>query len=119
MILMQLEIRMRELNQFLWIEMLLLLMNLLQVLGSLTFKWGVGDLRGSILRAPTKMSKLDRYLVTHIFFNQWPGVTVIARDRVVSDHTPIVLKTGLAEFGPSPFKTMDYTGWTLTNSKSW
>ncbi|KAF5810041.1 putative RNA-directed DNA polymerase [Helianthus annuus] len=51
-----------------------------------------------------KLSKLDRYLVCLGFMEKWPNASVIALDREVSDHRPIILSTILSDFGHIPFR---------------
>ncbi|XP_022040475.1 uncharacterized protein LOC110943026 [Helianthus annuus] len=51
-----------------------------------------------------KLSKLDRFLVCLGFREQWPNATVLALDRVASDHRPIVLSTVQSDFGHIPFR---------------
>lgn len=47
-----------------------------------------------------KMSKLDRFLVTTNYFNNWNDASIVVLDRVISDHSPIRLKVGTNDFGP-------------------
>ncbi|XP_022014025.1 uncharacterized protein LOC110913508 [Helianthus annuus] len=51
-----------------------------------------------------KLSKLDRFLVCLGFREQWPNASVLALDRVASDHRPIVLSTVQTDFGHIPFR---------------
>ncbi|KAJ0503263.1 putative RNA-directed DNA polymerase [Helianthus annuus] len=51
-----------------------------------------------------KLSKLDRFLVCVGFREKWPNATVLALDRVASDHRPIVLCTAQSDFGHIPFR---------------
>ncbi|XP_021971973.1 uncharacterized protein LOC110867144 [Helianthus annuus] len=51
-----------------------------------------------------KLSKLDRFLVCLGFREQWPNATVLALDRVASDHRPIILSTVQTDFGHIPFR---------------
>ncbi|KAJ9562981.1 hypothetical protein OSB04_008141 [Centaurea solstitialis] len=55
----------------------------------------------------SKLSKLDRFLVSANFFSIWGDAKVIALLRNVSDHCPLVLKTGSIDFGPKPLKVFD------------
>lgn len=50
-----------------------------------------------------KFSKLDRFLVTEGFKSKWGNLAVVALDRKLSDHCPIVLKDLDVDFGPKPF----------------
>ncbi|XP_071699116.1 uncharacterized protein [Rutidosis leptorrhynchoides] len=54
-----------------------------------------------------KLSKLDRFLVTENFINLWDDLSVIALDRRLSDHCPLVLRDKIIDFGPKPFKVFD------------
>ncbi|KAJ0780983.1 putative RNA-directed DNA polymerase [Helianthus annuus] len=51
-----------------------------------------------------KLSKLDRFLVCLGFRERWPNAAVIALDREVSDHRPIVLSSVQTDFGHIPFR---------------
>ncbi|GKB21075.1 putative RNA-directed DNA polymerase, partial [Tanacetum coccineum] len=55
----------------------------------------------------SKMSKVDRFLVSSNFFEHWENASVIAVDRVISDHNPIMLSIGSCDFGPKPFRFFD------------
>nr|GEZ00298.1 putative RNA-directed DNA polymerase, eukaryota [Tanacetum cinerariifolium] len=54
-----------------------------------------------------KFSKLDRLLVTEGFKSKWGNLAVLALDRKLSDHCPIVLKDLDVDFGPKPFRVFD------------
>lgn len=54
-----------------------------------------------------KMSKLDRFLVTSIFFYHWMEASVMVMGRIISDHSPIALKHGPVDFGPKSFKVFN------------
>nr|GEX11649.1 hypothetical protein [Tanacetum cinerariifolium] len=54
-----------------------------------------------------KLSKLDRFLVTHNFFREWNGAAVSLLSRTFFDHCPIMLCCGLPNFNPKPFKVFD------------
>ncbi|KAJ0805669.1 putative RNA-directed DNA polymerase [Helianthus annuus] len=56
-----------------------------------------------------KLSKLDRFLVCIGFIESWPGATVLALDRLYSDHRPLLLSTMSSDFGPVPFQF--YNSW--------
>ncbi|GJZ28416.1 RNA-directed DNA polymerase, eukaryota [Tanacetum coccineum] len=51
-----------------------------------------------------KFSKLDRFLMNEEFIDQWDNLSVIALDRKLSDHCPIVLKDVDLDFRPKPFR---------------
>ena len=65
-------------------------------LGGFSFTWAV--------RNATKMSKLDRFLVSEGLLCQFPGMTGIILTRHLSDHRPIILKECDIDYGPIPFK---------------
>ncbi|PWA41586.1 hypothetical protein CTI12_AA459190 [Artemisia annua] len=62
----------------------------------------------------TKLSKIDRILVSHHFITKWPNAQVLALQRELSDHCPLVLKTHSVDFGPIPFKF--FNSWLLNGS---
>ncbi|GKC40667.1 RNA-directed DNA polymerase, eukaryota [Tanacetum coccineum] len=55
-------------------------------------------------KAGTKMSKLDRFLVSHSIIDSSPDLKVTALPRGWSDHTPIMLHFEKDDYGPIPFK---------------
>ncbi|GKB77670.1 transposon TX1, partial [Tanacetum coccineum] len=52
-------------------------------------------------------SKLDRFLLNDEFNNLLGNLSVIALDRKLSDHCPIVLKDVDLDFGPKPFRVFN------------
>ncbi|GJV14199.1 RNA-directed DNA polymerase, eukaryota, reverse transcriptase zinc-binding domain protein [Tanacetum coccineum] len=52
----------------------------------------------------SKMSKLDRFLISNDVIHDNPNLQVVALDRVWSDHNPILLHSKNHDFGPTPFK---------------
>ncbi|XP_071707911.1 uncharacterized protein [Rutidosis leptorrhynchoides] len=54
-----------------------------------------------------KLSKLDRFLVSDSFMKLWDDLSVIALDRRLSDHCPLILRDKIIDFGPKPFKIFD------------
>ncbi|GKB92256.1 putative RNA-directed DNA polymerase, partial [Tanacetum coccineum] len=58
-------------------------------------------------REGSKASKLDRFLVNQHFFDHWNDASVTVLPRLLSDHSPILLKVGSPNFGPKPFKVFD------------
>ncbi|KAJ9557521.1 hypothetical protein OSB04_012135 [Centaurea solstitialis] len=52
----------------------------------------------------SKLSKLDRFLVSSRLIDSWSLSSSLALPRLLSDHCPIFLDTGSDDFGPSPFK---------------
>nr|KAJ0222973.1 hypothetical protein LSAT_V11C200055230 [Lactuca sativa] len=70
-----------------------------------------------------KFSKIDRFLVCSNFICSQPSSSVTALPRLHSDHSPIVLKPSIADFGPPPFRFFNL--WILNDefrkefTKSW
>ncbi|GJT61775.1 RNA-directed DNA polymerase, eukaryota [Tanacetum coccineum] len=52
----------------------------------------------------SKMSKLDRFLVSDGIFSLFPSITALCLDRHLSDHRPILLREVHLDFGPTPFR---------------
>ncbi|GJR27712.1 RNA-directed DNA polymerase, eukaryota [Tanacetum coccineum] len=52
----------------------------------------------------SKMSKLDRFLVSEGIFTICPAITAICLEMHLSDHRPIILCEVHADFGPTPFR---------------
>ncbi|GJS31865.1 putative RNA-directed DNA polymerase, eukaryota, reverse transcriptase zinc-binding domain protein [Tanacetum coccineum] len=61
----------------------------------------------------TKLSKIDRILVTQQFLSMWPYTKLTALPRDLLDHCPIIIKTHHDNFGPIPFKF--YNSWLLND----
>nr|GEY28470.1 RNA-directed DNA polymerase, eukaryota, reverse transcriptase zinc-binding domain protein [Tanacetum cinerariifolium] len=57
----------------------------------------------------TKMSKLDRFLVSEGIFMTFPTIFVVCLDRHVSDHKHILLNEIHSDYGPTPFRV--YHSW--------
>ncbi|GKA34009.1 RNA-directed DNA polymerase, eukaryota [Tanacetum coccineum] len=57
----------------------------------------------------SKMSKLDRFLVTEGIISLYPSISALCLDRHLSDHRPILLREVLSDFGPTPFRF--YQSW--------
>lgn len=55
------------------------------------------------------MSKLDRFMVSHNFFEKWKETSINVLGRCISDHCPLVFvaKTNETDFGPKCFKVFD------------
>ncbi|GJT56005.1 RNA-directed DNA polymerase, eukaryota, reverse transcriptase zinc-binding domain protein, partial [Tanacetum coccineum] len=62
-------------------------------------------------KASTKLSKLDRFLISEDVIDLLPDIRIISLDRIWSDHNPILLHVDKIDFGPSPFKL--YNSWLL------
>ncbi|KAL5190967.1 putative MYST-like histone acetyltransferase 1 [Glycine soja] len=56
----------------------------------------------------TAMSRLDRFLLSDEWLSQWPDSTQFVLDRDFSDHCPILLRSTTIDWGPRPFKIMDW-----------
>ncbi|KAJ9567283.1 hypothetical protein OSB04_003249 [Centaurea solstitialis] len=54
-----------------------------------------------------KFSKLDRFLVSSSFGDRWKHLSARTLERKWSDHTPILLRDKLDDYGPIPFKFYD------------
>ncbi|XP_071694765.1 uncharacterized protein [Rutidosis leptorrhynchoides] len=54
-----------------------------------------------------KFSKLDRFLVSDKVCNMWNELLVLALERKLSDHCPIILRDRVIDFGPKPTKVFD------------
>ncbi|XP_071712661.1 uncharacterized protein [Rutidosis leptorrhynchoides] len=54
-----------------------------------------------------KLIKLDRFLISEKFRNTWGEVSVLALERKMSDHSPIVLRDMAIDFGPKPTKVFN------------
>ncbi|XP_071729355.1 uncharacterized protein [Rutidosis leptorrhynchoides] len=54
-----------------------------------------------------KFSKLDRFLVSDNFHSLWDDLSVIALDRHLSDHCPLMLRDKVVDYGPKPFKVFE------------
>nr|GEZ07468.1 RNA-directed DNA polymerase, eukaryota [Tanacetum cinerariifolium] len=58
----------------------------------------------------SKMSKLDRFLVTDGILTLFPNVSAVCLDKHLSDHRSILLHDVPADYGPTPFRF--YQSWT-------
>ncbi|XP_071740151.1 uncharacterized protein [Rutidosis leptorrhynchoides] len=54
-----------------------------------------------------KFSKLDRFLISEEVNNMWSELSVLALERNLSDHCPIILRDRLIDFGPKPINIFD------------
>ena len=52
-------------------------------------------------------SRLDRFLTTFDWLQQWPGSKQYVLDRQISDHCALVLKSNVVDWGPKPFRFLD------------
>ncbi|GJY26566.1 RNA-directed DNA polymerase, eukaryota, reverse transcriptase zinc-binding domain protein [Tanacetum coccineum] len=65
-------------------------------------------------KAGTKLSKLDRFLISNDILEAIPDIHITALDRFWSDHTLILFHVKKSNFGPSLFKL--YNSWLLRDS---
>ncbi|GJT48565.1 RNA-directed DNA polymerase, eukaryota [Tanacetum coccineum] len=74
-------------------------------------------------KSATKMSKLDRFLVSENLMTTCPNVNAITLERYLSDHRPILLREAYFDYGPIPFKTFHYwfdmEGFSKTVEDAW
>ena len=54
------------------------------------------------------MSRLDIFLLSDEWLSQWPDSTQFVLDKDFSDHCPILLRSRANDWGPKPFKVMDW-----------
>ena len=52
-------------------------------------------------------SRLDRFLITFEWLQQWPGCKQYVIDRQISYHCALVLKSNVVDWGPKPFRFLD------------
>nr|GEY68747.1 RNA-directed DNA polymerase, eukaryota [Tanacetum cinerariifolium] len=55
-------------------------------------------------KSASKMSKLDRFLISDGLLLSFLHLSAICLDRHLSDHRPILLKENTFDFGPTPFR---------------
>ncbi|GJX27558.1 RNA-directed DNA polymerase, eukaryota [Tanacetum coccineum] len=60
-------------------------------------------------KSATKMSKLDRFLISENLWNSHPNINAVTLDRHLSDHRPILLRESITDYGPTPFRF--YNSW--------
>ncbi|PWA68373.1 RNA-directed DNA polymerase, eukaryota [Artemisia annua] len=60
-------------------------------------------------KAGSKLSKLDRFLLSEDVITACPDLKATVLDRLWSDHNPILLHVDKTDFGPIPFKL--YNSW--------
>ncbi|GJV05373.1 RNA-directed DNA polymerase, eukaryota [Tanacetum coccineum] len=59
-------------------------------------------------KSGSKMSKLDRFLISEGLMGSCPNITAITLDRFLSDHRPILLREACYDYGPTPFRFFHY-----------
>ncbi|GJS57557.1 RNA-directed DNA polymerase, eukaryota, partial [Tanacetum coccineum] len=72
-------------------------------LGGCTFTW--------CHKLASKMSKLDRFLISENLLSSCPNISAITLDRFLSDHRPILLRESSFDYGPTPLLVR--SGWNL------
>nr|GEX19472.1 RNA-directed DNA polymerase, eukaryota [Tanacetum cinerariifolium] len=55
-------------------------------------------------KSMTKMSKLDRFLVSNNLLNICPHISAVTLERYLSDHRPVLLRESIHDYGPVPFR---------------
>ncbi|GJY17101.1 RNA-directed DNA polymerase, eukaryota [Tanacetum coccineum] len=59
-------------------------------------------------RSASKVSKLDRFLMSESLLSECPNLSAITLDRFLSDHRPILLRESTHDYGPIPFRFFHY-----------
>nr|GEX05650.1 RNA-directed DNA polymerase, eukaryota [Tanacetum cinerariifolium] len=70
------------------------------LLGGYTYTW--------CHKSASKMSKLDRFLISKNLMHKCPNICVITLDRFILDHRPILLRESSFDYGPTPFRFFHY-----------
>ncbi|GKA92705.1 RNA-directed DNA polymerase, eukaryota, partial [Tanacetum coccineum] len=65
-------------------------------LGGCSFTW--------CHKSATKVSKLDRFLISENLMITCPNFTATSLERYLSDHRPILLRESHFDYGPTPFR---------------
>ncbi|GJX22164.1 RNA-directed DNA polymerase, eukaryota [Tanacetum coccineum] len=55
-------------------------------------------------KSASKMSKLDRFLISEGLLSVFPPLSAICLDRHLSDHRPILMRELDVDYGPTPFR---------------
>ncbi|GJX89318.1 RNA-directed DNA polymerase, eukaryota [Tanacetum coccineum] len=61
------------------------------------------------IKSTSKMSKLDRFLVSDGLLMLFPSLSALSLERHLSDHRPIIMREVVVDYGPSPFRV--YHSW--------
>nr|GEX30715.1 RNA-directed DNA polymerase, eukaryota, reverse transcriptase zinc-binding domain protein [Tanacetum cinerariifolium] len=69
-------------------------------LGGCSFTW--------CHKSASKMSKLDRFLMSERLFRECPNFSAVTLERFLSDHRPILLRESNHDYRPSPFRFFHY-----------
>nr|GEX60268.1 RNA-directed DNA polymerase, eukaryota [Tanacetum cinerariifolium] len=59
-------------------------------------------------KSASKMSKLDRFLISENLMHKCPNIYAITLDRFILDHRPIWLRESSFDYGPTPFRFFHY-----------
>ncbi|GJU69267.1 RNA-directed DNA polymerase, eukaryota [Tanacetum coccineum] len=59
-------------------------------------------------KSASKMSKLDRFLISENLMHKCPNICAITLDRFILDHRPILLRESSFDYGPTPFRFFHY-----------
>nr|GEX44056.1 putative RNA-directed DNA polymerase, eukaryota, reverse transcriptase zinc-binding domain protein [Tanacetum cinerariifolium] len=74
-------------------------------------------------RSATKMSRLDRFLVSEDLQRSCPNLSSLTLDRYLSDHRPILLRELNVDYSPTPFRFfhnwLDLDGFDSFISDTW
>ncbi|GJZ44000.1 RNA-directed DNA polymerase, eukaryota [Tanacetum coccineum] len=55
-------------------------------------------------KSATKMSKIDRFLISDGLMNTCPNINAITLERYLSNHRPILFRESTYDYGPIPFR---------------
>ncbi|GJT27728.1 V-type proton ATPase subunit H [Tanacetum coccineum] len=76
-----------------------------------------------VYKNASKMSKLDRFLVSESVLSDYPNINAITLERYLSDHRPILLKENCYDYGPTPFRFyhhwFEIDGFSAFVEKTW
>ncbi|GJR41802.1 RNA-directed DNA polymerase, eukaryota [Tanacetum coccineum] len=61
-------------------------------------------LMGDFNESASKMSKLDRFLVSEGLHSMFPSLSALCLDKNLSDHRPILMRELNTDYGPTPFR---------------
>ncbi|XP_021985615.1 uncharacterized protein LOC110881761 [Helianthus annuus] len=68
-------------------------------------EYNMGGMKYTFLSGDgTNLSKIDRVLVCDNFMGKWTNASLLALNREISYHSPLILTTVNNSFGPSPFR---------------
>nr|GEZ74699.1 RNA-directed DNA polymerase, eukaryota [Tanacetum cinerariifolium] len=59
-------------------------------------------------KSASKMSKLDRFLISENLMHKCPNICAITLDRFILDHRPILFRESSFDYGPTPFRFFHY-----------